>query len=651
MSRRLASGWTLFFMVASLSACDTEDKTPATQPAAEVPVEAVKKPPPPPVKGPPLSAIAARAAKRAAGLKARDKATLKGLLKKVRHDGPVLKHLYKSSKLQHYTADGTLSESGDALLALLADLERHGVDRRPYRLADIDAATAAVVAAFRAERTAAANLGSDVGAAKVAMAAAAWTRGGPGGEIVLVKASGGKLSGAARKGLGDGLDKVMDASIKVRQAMWRADVAMSAAAVRYVIDFTMAKPAHPHEYISPGTLRKNADAEAEALIARFDAHKGAQAKTMKAAWPTHPQYKRLLKAVDAYKRLADKGGWELLPPLGRKKIEKGGKGPFVLALRKRLLAEGYELPADGERFDKPVHHAVVEFQRRHQLKEDGGVGKGTIAALDVTAEQRVRQLKLALTRWRSALARDAEGFYAHVNVAAQRVKLYDKNKRIREHRVIVGKDNDDIDYDKRIKGKINRTKLFSAKMKRITLAPRWYPTPRVIDLELGPALAKDPDYFEKHGYVSEMQADGSEKVYQRAGKSNLLGVVKFQFPNKHAIYMHDTPGRALFKRARRAYSHGCVRLHKPKQLAYYLLKRDRGWKRKKIDEIIKKREEKIVGLRKHFWVYIDYISATVDDDGTTRFWSDIYAYDLAYFTGQLPVQETEEYKAASTRGL
>ena len=119
--------------------------------------------------------------------------------------------------------------------------------------------------------------------------------------------------------------------------------------------------------------------------------------------------------------------------------------------------------------------------------------------------------------------------------------------------------------------------------------------------------------------------------------------------------MHDTPSRALFGRSRRAYSHGCIRLHKPKLLAYEFLGRDRNMKKKEIDKIIKERDEKIIMLKKHFWVYIDYISASAEerDDGqvVARFWSDIYGYDKAYFTGALPVVETEKYKTASLKGL
>ena len=135
-----------------------------------------------------------------------------------------------------------------------------------------------------------------------------------------------------------------------------------------------------------------------------------------------------------------------------------------------------------------------------------------------------------------------------------------------EHRVVVGNNEIDVDQSTHQKGKINRTKMFSHKMVRVILAPRWYPTPRVVELELQKHLATEPDYLEKHGYVREAQADGSEVYYQKSGAENLLGEVKFQGPNKYNIYLHDTNARALFTRARRAFSHGSVRVQDPRQL-------------------------------------------------------------------------------------
>lgn len=621
------------------------ERTPAPAPPAAAPKKEVK--------GPELSAIAARVAAHVAEA---SKARLPKIDALFTATGPARKAvmgMYAERKLRYYRLDGNLTEDGVGLTEVFGDLDRHGIDRRGYRLAALDAATQAVVEAFAAERRDILKVGRYADTARVALAIANWVRSGQGGEIALVRAGGDELDGAARKSLDEGLPALLKSAEEAHAALWKADVALSEAVVRYVVDMLWARPAHPQDFTTPATIRRMAESKADEIAERLRESRGRTAQTLRALWPSHPQYRKLLRAVDRYDALAASGGWKKMPRLPGKKVVRGARGAFVLALRERLAAEGYEVASEGDVLDEALEKAVIDFQARHHLSEDGVIGKAVVAELDVPVEQRARQLRLGLERLREGVSRDPKGsFYVFVNIAAQRMFLYEDGKVIRNHRVIVGKDNDDIDYSSQIKGKINRTRMFSATMTKVTLAPRWYPTQRVIDLELGPALAKDPDYFEKHGYVSEMKPDGSEQVYQASGKSNLLGVVKFQFPNKHSIYMHDTPGKALFKRAWRAYSHGCIRLEKPRQLAYHILGREkRGFTRKKINEIIAEKEEKLIMLKTRIPVYIDYVSARVDEQDQVVFESDIYAYDLAYFSGQLPVEEMEDYKPASLEGI
>lgn len=621
----------------------------AEAPRAEAPAA---KPAPAPIDAPSVAELASRIKEQAEHFHAASGKRREAALAKVDEGSAVVRALYAPGKLLFYRGDGNLNDDGAAVTKLLAQLERHGVARRAYHFDRVDGATQGVVAAFAAERDALVAAAATPRAAKVAAEAARWARSGKGSELDLVRSGAGDLGPAERKRLGDQLEKLLAAAQATRPALWKADTEIARCVVRYFVDFLFARPAHPHETTSPATIRKLADKHEEALRERLAGKQGAIAAAMEAAWPTHPQYRPLLGAVDRYLALEKAGGWEKLPKAPGKTVAKGARGSFVAALRTRLQKEGYDVGAGPvDAFDADLEAAVERFQRRHQLKDDGEVSRSTIRELDVTVGARLRQLRLALERLREANGRDPEAFFVWVNVAGQYVQVWDGGKVIREHRVIVGKDNEDIDYEARIKGRINRTKLFSAKMSKVTLAPRWYPTPRVVDLELGPALAKDPDYFEKHGYVSEMNADGSERVYQKSGPTNLLGVVKFQFPNRHAIYMHDTPSKALFRRPRRAYSHGCIRLENPVAMANFVLGRDKGWNKSKIKKILDEREEKVVMLKKAIPVHIDYVSASVDEEGEVQFWGDIYGYDQAYFTGQLPVEEVEDYKAASTRGL
>ena len=602
-------------------------------------------------EGPAFAAIAEKAVAAAApAAVAADKARVDAIAA-AKADRAVLEALYPQGRLRFYAWDGNLSRDGKGVVDLLAILDDHGVDTRGYRFAELDQATAAVRDSFAAERELLLGLGKDVAVARVGSAAAALVRGQGGGQLALVRAGGDDLDGDQRWLLDRGLDAVLGAASKTRVALWHADVEIARAVIRYVIDFEHARVAHPQDYMTPGVVRRLATTKADAIIARLTDARGRTAEVMRDIWPKHPQYQRLLKAVPVYKALVDAGGWEKLPALPGKKIEKGAHGVFVGALRARLRAEGYEVGDDSDRFDDALAAAVVTFQSRHQLDPDGVVSRNTVAEIDVSAARRLAQIKLGLQRYREAEARDPEDVFFHVNIASQEVFFYDGGKELRRHRVIVGKDADDIDFALHIKGKINRTKMFSATMTKVTLAPRWYPTPRVIDIELGAALAREPDYYVKHGYVSEMNADGTETVYQRSGDENLLGVVKFQFPNRHAIYMHDTPSRGLFKRARRAYSHGCIRMHEAAKMAYFILGRDRGWRKKKIKDIMDEREEKVVMLKKPIEVHIDYVTTRVEEDGTILFSGDIYDYDAAYFAGQLPVEEFEDYEPASVKGL
>ncbi len=638
----------------AMQACEKETApaAPTTPVVKQAPTPAPT-PKKPEVKGPEISEIAAQVAKLVAGQTPKRKPKIDALVTATGTARKAVRGLYTERKLRYYRLDGNLTEDGLGLVELLGDLHRHGVDRRGYRLLALDEATQGVVEAFGAERRAILAVGHGTGTARLSLAICRWVRSGEGGEIALMRAGGDELDGAGRKAVGEHLDNLSQAADEAYLALWKADVALSGAAVRYVVDMLWGRPAHPLKYTTPATVRRMAESKADEIAEKLKDSRGRTAKVLRDLWPKHPQYRELLRGVDRYDALVVAGGWKKLPQMPGKKVIRGHRGAFVNALRERLIVEGYQVPAEGDGFDEELEKGVIEFQRRHHLAEDGVVGKGAVTELNVPAEQRARQLRLGLQRLRESVGRDPKGpLYVYVNIAAQRMFLYKDGKVLREHKVIVGKDNEDVDYSAQIKGKINRTKMFTATMTKVTLAPRWYPTQRVIDLELGPALAKDPDYFEKHGYVSEMSPDGTERVYQMSGKSNLLGVVKFQFPNKHSIYMHDTPSRGLFKRTRRAYSHGCIRMENPRQLAYYILGREkRGYTRSKIKEIIKEREEKIVFLKRKIPVYIDYVSARIDTKGHVIFNSDLYLYDLAFFTGQLPVEEVEEYKPASLEGI
>ena len=250
-------------------------------------------------------------------------------------------------------------------MALLADVKRHGLDARPYRFAKIDHATYAVHQGLKAEQDVIRAQCKTAPCAKVAAAIALWLKGGPAGEAALVEAGLDGLDDAQRVHVAACVKPLAAATAKTRGLIWQADAHISAAVIRYLVDFTMAKPAHPFDFTTPSTIAKMMEEQAETLVERIGQTPDDIAALMEGAWPSHPQYKRLLLAVDQYRKLVEAGGWADVPGLPRKKLTKGAKSSWFVELRKRLHAEGYQVAEEGEVFDDDLFKAVKEFQRRH----------------------------------------------------------------------------------------------------------------------------------------------------------------------------------------------------------------------------------------------------------------------------------------------
>lgn len=660
MNRRWAQLAMATVACSSLLACESKEEKPKPagqeEPALDEPgqpVAAAK----PPVAAMSLTQIAALVAAEAKKLADEEPKALQAAIKAAAHDGKVLKTLYPDASPRFYSRDGVLGEDGQGLLALLADLDRHGVDKAGYRLAQIDVAAQQVVQSLQAERGVLESLGPS-GKAKLNGQAAlvgagvlAWLHSGQGSEAELARVGGDKLSPAGLTALAGALPQLLAQGRDTRAAVLAADMELQRAVIRYAIDFTLGFPAHPLNYTSPAAVRKLADTQAEKILATLGASKGKVTETLTNLWPKHPQYALLMGAYDQYLKLAQAGGWQPLPKPAGKKVQKGEVSPFVAAMRERLRVEGYDVGDPGEAYDDTLFEAVKTFQARHQLDADGVVGKPSIVEMDVTAEQRVRQIQLGLQRLRESEGRDPGLYYIWVNIAFQQLWVYDEGHVIDTHRVIVGNNDTDTDQQTQVKGKINRTRMFSQKMTRVIIAPRWYPTQRVVELEILPKMAKDPLYREKESMVFETKPDGTEVVYQKAGKTNLLGDVKFQGPNPYNIYLHDTPFRALFSKTRRTFSHGCIRVQNPIDLAELVLSRDKGMTKRDIKDAVEEKEEMEVRLKTPIPVHIDYVTVAVDDEGRVQWGADVYGYDEAFFAGALPVEEAKEYKAASARGL
>ena len=347
----------------------------------------------------------------------------------------------------------------------------------------------------------------------------------------------------------------------------------------------------------------------------------------------HPKteaYRGLRKALQQYASIERSGGWS--PVVPGPILAKGDRGPRVAALKQRLKLtadwSGNPSMAD-DTFDDMLASAVRHFQRRHGLKQDGLVGKQTLDELNIPVTERITQLELNMERWRWFPDSLGER-YIIINIPAFELRVVEANTNIYRSRVIVGK-------------KERPTPVMSDWMIYLEFNPFWNIPQEIARNDILPEVIKDPAYLNQRGIHVFDSWDGEAeevdpatiswerlsarffpfRLQQEPTDSNALGKIKFMFPNPHSIYIHDTPGKALFNRQVRTFSSGCVRVEKPMILARYLL----GWSRTRLEAVIAQEQPKTVILDAPIPVHLVYFTAWVDEDETVHFRKDIYGRD------------------------
>lgn len=398
--------------------------------------------------------------------------------------------------------------------------------------------------------------------------------------------------------------------------------------------------------IDPEWLANRRTAEFETVLAKA-LETGSIRRDLEALAPPQPRYGRLLNAVEQLRAAAASGGWPRVPE--GDKLETGVRDPRVAALRRRLRASGDlaadPTDADSDHFDARLAESVARFQGRHGLEPDGVVGPATVAALNVTAAERARQVQVNLERWRW-LPNDLGTRHIEVNIAGFDVKVVENGRTVRTHRAVVGR-------------QYRQTPMFSGTMTYLVLAPYWHVPPTIAAVDKLPLIKADLGYLAAQRMTLFDQAtnapvnptavqwedmSGSDfnrryRLRQDPGPRNALGAVKFMFPNRHNVYLHDTPSRELFGRASRAFSSGCVRTEDPLALAEYLLGDQPGWTRSRIDAVVAGGVEQSVRLSTPLPVHLLYWTAWADEDGAIQFREDLYGRDAkvwAAMTAQPP---------------
>jgi L,D-transpeptidase YcbB len=405
-----------------------------------------------------------------------------------------------------------------------------------------------------------------------------------------------------------------------------------------------------------------------------------QTDTIEAALRSFPPqqegYVKLRDALAQYRAIAAQGGWPAIPT--GLTLQLGDHGERITRLQGRLYASGdltamplpsattpvstastrehgvVSVPGDGGSFfDETMEQAVKNFQRRHNLSITGVVNGETLAALNVTADMRARQISRNLERWRR-LPFDLGKRYIAVNVPDFMLEVVEDDQPVMAMKVVVGKMMAE-----------RSTPTFSAPMTYLVLNPYWNVPKTIAEKELFPLSRKNPKYFGRNNFTVRRIPNGTKQIpdpnaadgsmisvqtyqyllRQGPGPKNALGRVKFMFPNPHSVYLHDTPSKDLFNRTVRAFSHGCIRVEKPIELAEYLLQGTPKGSRDSILASLKRNKEQTVWLPEPVPVHIQYWTAWVEDDGSLQFRNDIYGYDRLPGTRRLPANSVKKPRA------
>jgi murein L,D-transpeptidase YcbB/YkuD len=348
----------------------------------------------------------------------------------------------------------------------------------------------------------------------------------------------------------------------------------------------------------------------------------------KRVYPQNREYARLLQEKERLFGIIARGGWGA--PVTGGKLQPGDRGKHVVSLRNRLIAMGYLKRTLTDRFDADIQRAVQAFQLDHGMAGDGIVGDGTRAELNKPPEDRLAAILVAMERERwTNFERGSR--HVLVNLADFSAKIMDNGRIEFQTRSVVGTNKDD-----------QRSPEFSDEMEHMVINPTWNVPRSIAVKEYLPAFQKDPN---AHGYLNMLDASGQivlrdqvdfaafdEKTFpfdlkQPPSTLNALGLVKFMFPNRYNIYLHDTPSKSLFAREVRAFSHGCIRLQDPFDFGYALLSVQSGDPKGEFHRALNSGVETVIPLDKHVPVHLIYRTAVTKPTGGMTYRRDIYGRD------------------------
>lgn len=324
-------------------------------------------------------------------------------------------------------------------------------------------------------------------------------------------------------------------------------------------------------------------------------------------------YKSLKDELGKYLQIVKSGGWPQVTG-DAKAYKKGASSSQISVLKKRLEISG-DMPGGDTSmvFDDTLLNGIKHFQERLGLTPDGIVSAALLKDLNVSADQRLQQILINLNRMRW-MPQQPEGRLIVVNIPEFELHLYEGKNKVFDMDVVVGKEG-------------HNTMMFTGKLSQVVFNPYWNVPTSIVKKEILPKMENNSNYLASQHMEVTGNEGGVPKIRQLPGDKNALGHVKFLFPNSYDIYFHDTPAKELFKKDKRAFSHGCIRLAEPEKMAEYLLKDNPAWPPEKIQEAMSGNDQQTVNVKDPVPVFITYYTAWVDDTGQLNFRDDIYARD------------------------
>jgi murein L,D-transpeptidase YcbB/YkuD len=375
---------------------------------------------------------------------------------------------------------------------------------------------------------------------------------------------------------------------------------------------------------------------------------GSLAQGLKNIRPKNDYYHLLKAVLKKYQAIQDAGGWEPVPD--GPTLKPGMTDARIALLRKRLSITGELEGADTESdfFDEGLKAAVMRFQYKHRLEDDGAVGKNTYAALNIPVKQKIDQIRVNLERARWIFYK-VHPDYILVDIAGFQAYHFEGGAPTWTSKVQVGKP-------------FRKTPVFKSKIKYIVFNPTWTVPPTILEKDILPKIKKDPNYLsemkisvidQRGGVVDPVTVNWSQykktapyTFRQEPGPHNALGRMKFIFPNKHFIYLHDTPSQSLFRPKDRAFSSGCIRVDKKMELAELLLADPDNWNRERIQQLLDTNITQRVNLPEPKPIMLVYVTVWFDENDNYMFTRDVYDRDPAVLEGL-----QEEFSIWQTRAI